>query len=478
MNYEDLFGFSNPEEDQTVPIPAAPGLLGNTPGLGILDRLKSIFMPSQAQAAEPQGGGMDIGALLPGMILTQLGQQMQLPRNQRNPAAIPQVIMGVIKAQQGSQEEKQKLAMQKLLFLNELQKGKTPTSFDAAILAADAAGDKEKVERLKELKRQSQEKPEKPVSERFIEYYDANGNPQKGLLNPDTMTVTKIGGPKKEKEPAEKTPQWFTNPDDPTKGIWVVPGQTPPPGFVPRPQATIITKETEGEKNRGVLAQMLVDYEATPKDLSRRGDYNTILADAKKIDPTYSPSQANLKMYGAQRWLASLSSPQQARLETAGVRVIDTIEEMKRLTDAMKLSGFTPLNYAEIESKRNLASNTPEGQLAIQYLTAANDLKEIMATAANGGYAPTESVWKFVTKQINENYGIKGMHSSLDELQKLMKINVGAGQRMRQQAGIWTGNQPGGGTSAIQPSDYSVAGKTPDGKTVYQDAKGNKFVQQ
>jgi hypothetical protein len=238
------------------------------------------------------------------------------------------------------------------------------------------------------------------------------------------------------------TPQWFENPDNPKEGTWVRPGQQPPAGYVPKSQATIFTKETEKKEDKQILAQMLVNSEMSPKTLSKRGDYNTILASAKKIDPNFNPGNLELKWYGAQRWLSSLSSPQQARMEIAGQRVIDTVDEIKRLSSEMNLSGFHPLNYAELESKVKLAGNTPEGQLATQYITAVNDLKELMATAASGGYAPTESAWKLANQQINANFGVKQMHASLNELQKLMRINVNAGKEMRMQAGGGLVNSP------------------------------------
>ena len=106
--------------------------------------------------------------------------------------------------------------------------------------------------------------------------------------------------------------------------------------------------------------------------------------------------------------------------------VLSTMDEVKSLSKEMDLGGMTGLNYVEIQSLVKTQGNTPRGQLATRYLGAVNTLKEEFANLAQGGYAPTEPAWRLAEEQINGNYGVDQLDSSIDELKRLINYRVEA----------------------------------------------------
>lgn len=413
-----------------VGVPVAPQSQAMPPGMA------PRATPYDQQLAELQDNRMDMGKLIPALALMNIGTALQTRKDLR-PAVLSQLpgtILNAYKAQGDAAKEKALLNLQAKYYGAQNKS----VSTDQLLAAAIQSGDQEMVDRITSSIREKKPEPlEKPMTrtiqrgnEKVTQEYDFN-----------TRSWSDVAaGPAW--NPKEREPRigLTTGPNGEQVYAEITPGMPGPKSF----------KETEAKEDKRILSQMLVDGEMTPETLSKRGDYNTIIAGAKKIDPKFTPAQLSLKWHGAKRWLSSLSSPQQARLEAAGVRVIQTVDEVKALAEQMKLSGFQPANKAEILAKMQLAGNTPQGQLATRYVTAVNDLKEVFATAANGGYAPTDSVWRLANSQINENFGVKQMESSLDELQRLMRININAGKDMRTGAGVWPGGGTGQGPAATQ----------------------------
>jgi hypothetical protein len=146
-------------------------------------------------------------------------------------------------------------------------------------------------------------------------------------------------------------------------------------------------------------------------ELSRRG------FDLAKAQQQWNASQAFIK---------TLNSSQMVRFNGLATSVVNTIDEVKQLADQMKLSGIPILNKVKLEALIQTQGNTPSGQLAARYLAAVNTLKEEFANLANGGYAPTEAAWSLANSQINSNYGVDQLTSSLNEVQRLINFRVTA----------------------------------------------------
>lgn len=178
-------------------------------------------------------------------------------------------------------------------------------------------------------------------------------------------------------------------------------------------------------------AQQLVDGNLLPSTLSKRGPYNQILAEANRIskEQTGKPFNAvklQLDYEGAKRFVGSLNGQQMLRFRGLAGSVVNTIDEVRRLGDTLKQSDIQKWNQVKRGTIQQLYGNTPESELAAQYVGAVNTLKEEFANLANGGYAPSDAAWKLANQQINENFGFKDLSASLSEVQRLIKYRVQA----------------------------------------------------
>jgi hypothetical protein len=137
-------------------------------------------------------------------------------------------------------------------------------------------------------------------------------------------------------------------------------------------------------------------------------------------------AKAQLEWQRAQKQITSLNGPQQVRFVGLANSVVNTIDEVRDLSEKMKLSGVPIANRAEMAAYAQTQGNTENGQLTARYLAAVNTLKEEFANLANGGYAPTEAAWALANGQINGDYGVKQLGASLDEVQRLINYRLKA----------------------------------------------------
>lgn len=175
-------------------------------------------------------------------------------------------------------------------------------------------------------------------------------------------------------------------------------------------------------------------------------------------------TKANLEYEAAHKQVLSLNGPQMVRYKGLTDSVINTINDVNDLAGQLGNSGITGLNAAKLAALTNTAGNTPQGQLATKYLTAVNTLKEEFANLAQGGYAPTEAAWDLANKQINANFGVDQLQSSLKEVQRLLNYRLQAIPNMGTLgpgvANRYVGNAPppqiGGAMAAPQAAPPSV----------------------
>lgn len=181
-------------------------------------------------------------------------------------------------------------------------------------------------------------------------------------------------------------------------------------------------RDSEQKERVGQIVDGLASGNIPPTLTGMYRDKAVIEAEAQKRG--LNLSQMQVEWSRAQKQIMSLNGPQATRFYGLANSVQNTIGEVKQLADQLELSGITPLNRVKLESLISLRGNTPEGQLATRYVTALNTLKEEFANLAQGGYAPTESVWALANKQINENYGVDQLNSSLEEINRLIGYRV------------------------------------------------------
>jgi hypothetical protein len=187
-------------------------------------------------------------------------------------------------------------------------------------------------------------------------------------------------------------------------------------------------------------------------------------------------AKAQLEYSRAQKQIIALNGPQMTRFVGLAGSVVNTIDEVKRLSEQMQLSGVPLANGQEIRAYIQARGNTPNGQLAARYVGAVNTLKEEFANLAQGGYAPTEPVWALANRQINENYGVQELGASLDEIQRLINYRIDAVPNLKTMgpgaANRYTG-QPQAGPPEGQPQSGAAPAAAP-GTVIQYDQNGNR----
>lgn len=190
------------------------------------------------------------------------------------------------------------------------------------------------------------------------------------------------------------------------------------------------------KSNRDSIAGQLVSGNLMPSQLSKRaGDYNANLADANKLSmertgKPYNAVKAEADFTAAKRFASSLNGPQMLRFNALAGSVVNTIDEVNALADELKQGDVQKWNSAKRGTLQQLYGNTPQSETAARYVAAVNTLKEEFASLAQGGTAPTESAWKLASQQINQDYGVKDMHASLNEVQRLINYRLSAFQSL------------------------------------------------
>jgi hypothetical protein len=244
--------------------------------------------------------------------------------------------------------------------------------------------------------------------------------------------------------------------------------------------------DKEGEKKSEVQkigdAIIAGDQPPTLTGLYRdRAAIQAYLADKK-----YSLSKAQQEWNVAQKQIGSLNSQRMIQFAGTAKSVVNTLDEVKSLSEEMEQSGIPLLNKAQLTALNQTQGNTPAGQLAGRYIAAVNTLKSEFANLENGGYAPTEEVWKLANKQIDENFGVKQLGSRLDEIRRLIGFRIQAIPNLEQLGGAsanrYTGQPgqslvppaPGGGGGAQQGGTSTPSAIGPNGHRIV--VRGGKWV--
>ena len=197
---------------------------------------------------------------------------------------------------------------------------------------------------------------------------------------------------------------------DPTKRTVTDQNGNPyvPPSGEDSDAGAIATAIKEG-KQPPVLTGLYKNAKAVRAQLARDG-----------VDLT----SMQLEWNAATKQIQSLNGPQMVRYSGLATSVVNTIDEVKSLSQQLANSGVPLLNAAKLQTYIQTAGNSPNGQLATRYLAAVNTLKEEFANLAQGGYAPIEAAWALANQQINGNYGVKQLEASLGEVQRLIRYRL------------------------------------------------------
>ena len=216
------------------------------------------------------------------------------------------------------------------------------------------------------------------------------------------------------------------------------------------PQAS----EDGGNTNANVIAEAIETGKQPPvfTGLYRQGKAVRAALARKDVDVT----SLQMQYQAAQAQIRALNSPQMTRFVGLGNSVVNTIDEVKNLSEELQNSGVPLLNAAKLQAYIQTQGNTPNGQLASKYVAAVGTLKEEFANLANGGYAPTDAAWTLANQQINGNYGVKQLSAALTEVQRLIRYRLQAVPNMSRfgpgSTNTYTGQATGGDTGAAPPA--------------------------
>ncbi|MHB1024066.1 MAG: hypothetical protein ACYC0Z_16880, partial [Acidobacteriaceae bacterium] len=176
--------------------------------------------------------------------------------------------------------------------------------------------------------------------------------------------------------------------------------------------------------NAGRIADAVAKGEQPPTLKSLYGLSGPVRAElqARGVNLT----KLELEWRQAEKQVTTLNGPQMVRFTGLAKSVVNTIDEVRKLSEQMDQIGVPLINHAALTTYVQTEGNTPKGQLASRYLAAVNTLKEEFANLAQGGYAPTESAWKLANSQINSDYGVRQLEASLSEVQRLINYRIQA----------------------------------------------------
>lgn len=218
-----------------------------------------------------------------------------------------------------------------------------------------------------------------------------------------------------------------------------------------------------------------VDKAKTVDEIVEGIDKGTIPPDLKGLYGLGGPVRAKLEEKGvdltkrqlewasAQAQMRTANSVQQTKFVTIANSVTNTIDEVHRLAEEMKLSGVPALNKARLATYIQAEGNSEKGQLAASYIGAVNTLKSEFANLENGGYAPTESTWTLANEQVNGDYGVKELGASLNEIKRLINFRIAAVPNLKEfgpgSANRYTGSTGQHGVEDAAPGAGAVAPK-------------------
>lgn len=235
----------------------------------------------------------------------------------------------------------------------------------------------------------------------------------------------------------------------------------------------------------GTIAQMVYRGDLPVSMLSKRtANYNDIIAQAdamaKADGKKFSPATEQLRYEGAKRFITSLNAPQQIQFQRLGVSVVNTIDEVNSLADAVDNSGVKALNWADLQKVVQTEGNTERGKLVARYIVAVNTVKEEFANLVAGGYAPTGPAFDLANKQFNEYQGSASLKSALTEVQRLVNYRLRSADDLRPQTGGIIPDVPGGGTIVAPPQVLAAGPGThtfANGQTWTVSADGKSATQ-
>jgi hypothetical protein len=187
------------------------------------------------------------------------------------------------------------------------------------------------------------------------------------------------------------------------------------------------TQIYEGIKN-GTTSPLLTG-------LGRTGLAGKIIALASK--DKFDLKKSQLDYIATQTLTKTMNQNQMVQLRTALNSVQMDLEPMRELNNEFERTGFTPFNKVVVGARMSGISGTPnyelnqaetknmsqdQVQVATEFITQLNLMKDNMAVAFVRGGVPTDQAFELVNQILNPTYGQKQFSSGLDQVETNLRL--------------------------------------------------------
>jgi hypothetical protein len=221
-------------------------------------------------------------------------------------------------------------------------------------------------------------------------------------------------------------------------------------------------KQADLETNAHQTAEGIRDGSLPPTSayVGNYGGKQIVMADLAKFakQGTFNLARANLEWQAAVAAVKNTNSAQMARNMQVAQASLETMDEAIRLGNLMKQGNVPLINELKLMKKTGIEANSPQGQLATQYVTAIEALKNELPLLESGGFAPHEAQINSVIKQINQNMGQYQLIADIAELKKVIRRRINAIPYI-QQYGPLAPNPYTGQTENKMPAIYGGSEK-------------------
>lgn len=133
-------------------------------------------------------------------------------------------------------------------------------------------------------------------------------------------------------------------------------------------------------------------------------------------DKGFDLTKAIQNWQGMQNLTKTMTNQQHARLYETFNSVEKQIPELSKLSNEFDRYNWRPANKVELMAAVN-GFDKNKAQLAVKYIGQINVMRDELAQAFSGGYAPTESSFKLADSVLDPLYNAKQMDASLEQLQ-------------------------------------------------------------
>ncbi len=188
------------------------------------------------------------------------------------------------------------------------------------------------------------------------------------------------------------------------------------PAYVKKVLNVLGKSGSGSQSDADILAQSIVDGTMSPSMLTKRTkDYNAILAKVKKIDPKFDLSGAQINYQAESKFAQSMNSTQMISFFNNSTAVLNSLNELKAVSDELKRSGIRTFNKAKIFALAETGNTA-----ALKFKTVHTVLQEELAKVFMGNASPTDESLKLAAKALDQFGSHEQLMGQVEEVNRLI----------------------------------------------------------